>query len=66
MSPFDFYSPNSNNKHGYIWYITNTGALSSTYLDDSTSGVGVIPVLSIVGTTKVSGIGTSNNPYIVE
>lgn len=66
MSPFDFYSPNSNNKHGYIWYITNTGALSSTYLDDSYSGVGVIPVLSILGTANVSGDGSSNNPYIVK
>lgn len=65
MSPFDFYSPNSNNKHGYIWYITDTGALSSTFLDDTTSGVGVIPVISISGTAKVTGDGTSDSPYIV-
>lgn len=65
MSPFDFYSPNSNNKHGYIWYITDTGALSSTFLDDTASGVGVIPVISISGTAKVTGDGTSDSPYIV-
>ncbi len=66
MSPFDFYSPNSNNKHGYIWYITDTGALSSTFLDDSSSGVGVIPVISISGTAKVTGDGTNSDPYIIK
>lgn len=55
MSPAEYY-----NYRAYILYVTNTGSLATT---ETTSQIGIRPVLNIESTVSVSGNGTKENPY---
>ncbi len=59
ISPFYFDS-----SYAYVWHVPSTGSISCgrVYSD----GGGVRPVVNLSSNIKVTGGGTSNNPYMVQ
>ncbi len=49
----------------YVWRVSSAGGINTGYYVLDTSG-GIRPVVNLVPTTQVTGIGTSDNPYIIQ
>ncbi len=50
--------------HSSVWRVNSDGGLN--YFNVSNSTYGVRPVINLIPNTQVTGVGTSDNPYIVQ